>query len=227
MDSKTKFPFRDGHYGQPEGLPEGHRRKAKLNGHGGTAAAVTEKDGKNKTNMSASLKSDAAAGGGTSLEAETKLLSVRIFADLIAVVGDGLRARLEYSHVFDAGTDGLTRSDLAITAPHGDGIEIPIFVLECRKDVRAVHKDHIVCTFQAVLEAMRVVPYIGLADLHRARFHMALVSGCIMQFSVLVPECRDGHMFWVINRRGPTFVIFIASMRRTQYPQYARNCWKG
>ncbi|KAJ3185713.1 hypothetical protein HDU85_001072 [Gaertneriomyces sp. JEL0708] len=172
------------------------------------------------------MKSDAAAGGGTSLEAETKLLSVRIFADLIAVVGGGLRARLEYSHVFDAGTDGLTRSDLAITAPGGGGIEIPIFVLECQKDVRAVHKDHIVCTAQAVLEARRVVPYIGLADLHRARFHMALVSGCIIQFSVLVPECRDGHMFWVINRRGPTFdlsarhnmhVRLIEAMKMTKF----------
>ncbi|KAJ3180119.1 hypothetical protein HDU85_004122 [Gaertneriomyces sp. JEL0708] len=151
------------------------------------------------------LKSDPAAGGDTSLEAETKLLGVRIFADIIAVVGGGLRTRLEYTHLFKAGSDGFTRSDLVITAPDGGGLEIPVFVLECQKDVRAVHKDHIVCTAQAVLEARKVIPYVGLADFHRARFHMALVSGSIIQFSVLAPEYRDGGIFWVTSRRGPTF----------------------
>ncbi|KAJ3144908.1 hypothetical protein HDU89_007711 [Geranomyces variabilis] len=147
------------------------------------------------------------ASSANKVEADTKLLCTRIIADAVHFLAQDLKYHMEYAHVFKEDSKTCSRfSDLTLTAQGGRAGQfcMPFFVSEFACAQQDVHKDHLVCTAEAVGEARRIVAFLDKSEVAQVRTHFALEAGKRIAFKVLQPVHRLGGIIWIVED-GPVF----------------------
>ncbi|KAI8999635.1 hypothetical protein BC832DRAFT_564078 [Gaertneriomyces semiglobifer] len=77
---------------------------------------------------------------------------------------------------------------------------------EFQQDVKPIHEDYLVHAVEPVVESRRIITCIkDTRELQSIKIHMALVSESIIQFRLLLPQCGNEGIFWVMDAAGPTF----------------------
>ncbi|KAJ3144105.1 hypothetical protein HDU89_008979 [Geranomyces variabilis] len=157
----------------------------------------------------------ASAAVDQEMEADTKLISIRVLADAVAFLGTGFLFSMEAAH--DLGNSrnssvkkGVARSDFAVfSASQGSvgrvGAAALVAEFAASAECYPVHKDLFVATAEAVYESHRLIAHLDKDWVHLARVHIVLVSDRQLRFGVVQPVYRQGGIFWILDKDGPAF----------------------